>query len=106
MAARTSMGMPAHFDRWRPVLSRWRLGGAGPGPRGVVFRRRCSVRDRFAGEFVYGFSRLPEETLQLRPIKGDPVLKEEFGPVGRELSQRFFEGIRFPQPGVDELKDL
>ena len=70
------------------------------GPGDPFLRARARV------EFVYGFSPLSEDTLQLRPIKGDPVLKEEFGPVGRELSQRFFEGIRFPQPGIDELRDL
>ncbi len=47
-----------------------------------------------------------EEAIQPRPIKGDPVLKEEFGPIGRELAERFFEAVRFPQPGVEELHAL
>ncbi len=47
-----------------------------------------------------------EDAIQPRPIKGDPVLKEEFGPIGRELAERFFEAVRFPQPGVEELHAL
>ncbi|MDP1824979.1 MAG: 1-acyl-sn-glycerol-3-phosphate acyltransferase [Archangium sp.] len=49
---------------------------------------------------------MSEDALQSRPIKGDPVLKEEFGPAGRAIAQRYFEAIRFPQHGVDELRDL
>src|SRR4051794_954417 len=49
---------------------------------------------------------LSEEALQARPIKGDPVLKQEFGPIGRELGERYFEQIRIPQAGIDELNDL
>ncbi len=49
---------------------------------------------------------MPEEALQVRPIKGDPVLKHEFGPIGRELAERYFEQIRFPQSGIDEIQDL
>ncbi len=56
--------------------------------------------------FAYVRAHLSEEALQMRPIKGDPVLKQEFGPVGRELGERFFEAIRFPQGGLDELSEL
>jgi glycerol-3-phosphate O-acyltransferase len=49
---------------------------------------------------------LSEEALQARPIKGDPILKQEFGPVSRELGERFFEAIRFPQSSIDELHAL
>lgn len=49
---------------------------------------------------------MSEDALQSRPIKGDPVLKEEFGPFGRELAQRYFEAVRFPQSALDELHQL
>lgn len=49
---------------------------------------------------------MTEDALLARPIEGDPALKHEFGPVGRLLSERFFEPVRFPQAGVDELRAL
>ena len=49
---------------------------------------------------------MSEEAIQAKPISEDLVLKHEFGPVSRELGQRFFEAVRFPQTGVDELQEL
>ena len=49
---------------------------------------------------------MSEDAIQTRPIKGDPVLKEEFGPFGRELAERYFEAVRFPETGVEELRQL
>lgn len=33
-------------------------------------------------------------------------LKAEFGPVGRQLAERYFEPVRFPAPAVQTLADL
>ncbi len=49
---------------------------------------------------------MPEDALLARPIEGDPALKEEFGPVGRILAERYFESVRFGQAGTDELRAL
>lgn len=68
-------------------------------------RSICFWVDR--SRFAYGRATLTDEAaLQARPLKGDPVLKEEFGPIGRELGERYFEAIRFPQLAVDELAAL
>lgn len=49
---------------------------------------------------------MAEDALLARPIEGDPLLKDEFGPVGRILAEKYFEPVRFPSSGTDQLKDL
>ncbi|MFT3708350.1 MAG: 1-acyl-sn-glycerol-3-phosphate acyltransferase [Archangium sp.] len=49
---------------------------------------------------------MAEDALVLRPIEGDPALKQEFGWFGRQLAERYFEPVRFPQTGADQLKEL
>lgn len=58
------------------------------------------------GGFAYCDAHLAEDALQPRSIKEDPLLRQEFGPIGRELAERYFEAVRFPQQGVDELHEL
>lgn len=49
---------------------------------------------------------MAEDALLARPIEGDPLLKEEFGPVGRVLAERYFEPVRFPADGTEQLREL
>ncbi len=49
---------------------------------------------------------MSEDALLSKPIDADPRLRQEFGPVGRALAERFFEPVRFPQAGVEELRRL
>jgi glycerol-3-phosphate O-acyltransferase len=49
---------------------------------------------------------LAEDALHPRTIRHDPVLKHEFGSLGRNLAERYFEAVRVPQQGVDELRQL
>jgi glycerol-3-phosphate O-acyltransferase len=47
-----------------------------------------------------------EDALLARPIEGDPLLKAEFGPVGRVLAERYFEPVRFPATATEQLREL
>lgn len=40
------------------------------------------------------------------PAASEALLKQELGPLVRWAARRFFEPVRFPQSGLDELKDL
>lgn len=42
----------------------------------------------------------------MQPVNDSEALKKEFGPVGRQLALRYFEGVRFPPEAEDELRTL
>jgi glycerol-3-phosphate O-acyltransferase len=46
------------------------------------------------------------ETSLVQIVNPGELLKEEFGPISRELGQRYFEGVRFPAEAEDELRAL
>ncbi len=49
---------------------------------------------------------LSEEAIFARPIKGDALIRQEFGPLGRGLATHYFEAVRFPRSGVENLRAL